>query len=153
MNQTSDSLQVECTENFDGGLPQSFFMEILELPTLRPKYNSTSTKTPPIFYADGLEPGASYRILLYAVNAKGKGDFTIIDTVTFKGVAKFTGKFKEFILIIFIVLINKRFVFLRKYGHLLAYKHMCNVIRAVPSGSARRVRHPDDSSIRTSKDH
>lgn len=92
MNQTSDSLQVECTESFDGGLPQSFFMEILELPTLKSKFNSSTTKTPPIFYADGLEPGANYRIMLYAVNAKGKSDPTIIDTVTFKGVAKFTGE-------------------------------------------------------------
>lgn len=95
MNQTSDSLQVECTESFDGGLPQSFFMEILELPTLKSKFNTTTTKTPPIFYADGLEAGANYRIMLYAVNAKGKSDPTIIDTVTFKGVAKFTGEFNN----------------------------------------------------------
>lgn len=67
-------------------------MEILELPTLRSKLNVTTIKTPPLFYADGLEPGASYRIMLYAINAKGKSDPTVIDTVTFKGVAKFTGK-------------------------------------------------------------
>ncbi|KAK9709842.1 CD80-like C2-set immunoglobulin domain [Popillia japonica] len=102
MNQTSDSLQVECTENFDGGLPQTFLMEILEMPTLRSKLNVTSDRTPPHFYAEGLEPGASYRIMLYSVNAKGRSDPTVIDArgrsdptvidaVTFKGVAKYTG--------------------------------------------------------------
>ncbi|CAH2217743.1 jg15076 [Pararge aegeria aegeria] len=30
----SDGLQVECYEGFDGGLPQVFFMEVLELPAL-----------------------------------------------------------------------------------------------------------------------
>lgn len=96
MNQTSDSLQVECTEGFDGGLPQSFFMEILEIPTLRSKLNVTVERTPPHFYAEGLEPGASYRIMLYSVNAKGRSDPTIIDAVTFKGVAKYTGKSADF---------------------------------------------------------
>lgn len=90
-NQTSDSLQVECMESFDGGLPQNFQMEILELPTLKSRFNVTTPKTPPLFYAENLEPGASYRIMLYAVNAKGRSDATVIDTVTFKGVAKFTG--------------------------------------------------------------
>ncbi|KRT84413.1 Fibronectin domain-containing protein, partial [Oryctes borbonicus] len=90
MNQTSDSLQVECTDNFDGGLPQTFLMEILEMPTLRSKLNVTSDRTPPHFYAEGLEPGASYRIMLYSVNAKGRSDPTVIDAVTFKGVAKYT---------------------------------------------------------------
>lgn len=33
-NQSIDSLNVECVENFDGGLPQTFLMELLELPSL-----------------------------------------------------------------------------------------------------------------------
>ncbi|KAF5299126.1 hypothetical protein FQR65_LT09484 [Abscondita terminalis] len=91
MNQTSDSLQVECIESFDGGLPQSFLMEILELPLLELRLNATTYKTPPTFYAEGLEPGISYRILLYAINAKGRSDPAVIDAITFKGVAKYTG--------------------------------------------------------------
>ncbi len=48
---------------------------------------------PPVtFYVDNLEPGNSYRIILFAVNAKGRSEPTIIDDITFKGVAKFTGK-------------------------------------------------------------
>lgn len=60
---------------------------------MRMMANITTTKPPPSFSAEGLESGASYRVVLYAVNAKGRSDPTIIDSVTFKGVAKFTGKF------------------------------------------------------------
>lgn len=66
-------------------------MEILELPSLDLRLNATTQKTPPMFYAEGLEPGISYRILLYAINAKGRSDPTVIDAITFKGVAKYTG--------------------------------------------------------------
>lgn len=43
------------------------------------------------FSIDNLEPGASYRIVLFAANAKGRSEPTIIDDITFKGVAKYTG--------------------------------------------------------------
>lgn len=79
-------------EGFDGGLPQSFLMEVLELPSLRPRLNLTTYRTPPSFTANGLDAGLSYRIMLYAVNAKGRSEPTIIDPVTFKGVAKLQGK-------------------------------------------------------------
>ncbi|CAG9837580.1 unnamed protein product [Diabrotica balteata] len=91
INQTSNSMQVDCMEGFDGGLPQSFLMEVLELPSLRPRLNLTTYRTPPVFSANGLDAGASYRIILYAENAKGRSDPTIIDPVTFKGVAKLQG--------------------------------------------------------------
>lgn len=34
-NQSSDSLQVECEPGFDGGLPQQFLLELVEMPALR----------------------------------------------------------------------------------------------------------------------
>ncbi|XP_018322838.1 titin isoform X2 [Agrilus planipennis] len=92
INQSSNALEVECVESFDGGLPQSFIMEVLELPSLESKLNVTTHKAPPTFYAEGLDATASYRILMYAVNAKGRSDPAVIDAVTFKGVAKFTGQ-------------------------------------------------------------
>ncbi|CAB3252849.1 unnamed protein product [Arctia plantaginis] len=91
-NQSIDSLNVECVENFDGGLPQTFLMELLELPTLTVRYNVSTNRTPPYFEIRGLPPGVSYRIDLYAVNAKGRSDVTTIETVTLKGQAKFTGE-------------------------------------------------------------
>ncbi|XP_047114831.1 neural cell adhesion molecule 2 isoform X1 [Schistocerca piceifrons] len=91
VNQTSDSLHVECLESFDGGLPQSFLMEVLELPQLQLRRNATAGRAPPAFDVFGLEAGASYQVRLYAVNAKGRSEAYVIDAVTFKGVAKFTG--------------------------------------------------------------
>ncbi|XP_028031278.1 hemicentin-1 [Bombyx mandarina] len=91
-NQSIDSLYVECVENFDGGLPQTFLMELLELPSLAVRYNVSTNRTPPYFEIKGLPPGVSYRIELYAVNAKGRSDVSTIETVTLKGQAKFTGE-------------------------------------------------------------
>lgn len=34
-NQSTDSLQVECEPGFDGGLPQQFLLELVEMPALR----------------------------------------------------------------------------------------------------------------------
>lgn len=34
-NQSSDSLQVECVEGFDGGLAQAFILELIEISELR----------------------------------------------------------------------------------------------------------------------
>lgn len=67
-------------------------MEVLELPSLRPRLNITSYRLPPTFTARGLDEGTSYRILLYAVNAKGRSDPIVLEPVTFKGVAKLQGK-------------------------------------------------------------
>ena len=92
MNQTSDSIEVECSENFDGGLPQYFSMELIDRTTMKLKRNVSTSKVPPVFYLEEFEPGSSYDIHLYAINAKGKSDVTVISYVVFKGVAKFASK-------------------------------------------------------------
>ena len=52
------------------------------------------TQRPPVaFVLDNLEATTSYRLILFAVNAKGRSEPVIIDDISFKGVAKFTGKF------------------------------------------------------------
>lgn len=40
-NQSADSIQVDCIEGFDGGLPQSFMLELVELNNLRLARNIT----------------------------------------------------------------------------------------------------------------
>lgn len=42
VNQSSAGLQVECVEGFDGGLTQTFYMEVLEVPSMivSTKYNN-----------------------------------------------------------------------------------------------------------------
>ncbi|KAL9897612.1 sidestep IV transmembrane protein isoform 2-T23 [Glossina fuscipes fuscipes] len=92
-NQSADSLQVDCIEGFDGGLPQSFMLELVELNSLRLARNITlpHTTSPVTFFIDNLDPTALYRMIIFAVNAKGRSEPIIIDDISFKGVAKFTG--------------------------------------------------------------
>ncbi|XP_076225880.1 protein turtle homolog B isoform X3 [Nomia melanderi] len=82
-NQTTDSLYVECTEGFDGGLPQNFTIQVdREAGTsssgnarTRPNrtvYNQTSKV--PSFSVGNLEPGTSYEISVYASNSKGRSE-------------------------------------------------------------------------------
>ncbi|XP_063706128.1 uncharacterized protein LOC134835187 [Culicoides brevitarsis] len=89
-NQTTDSFSIDCIEGFDGGLPQVFLLEVVEVPTLRLLRNLTLTKPPISFYIDDLEPGSTYRVVLFAMNAKGRSEPTVIDEILFKGVAKYT---------------------------------------------------------------
>lgn len=44
------------------------------------------------FVIDNLDQAATYRMVIFAVNAKGRSEPTIIDDINFKGVAKFTGE-------------------------------------------------------------
>lgn len=43
---------------------------------------------------DNLDQAATYRMVIFAVNAKGRSEPTIIDDINFKGVAKFTGELR-----------------------------------------------------------
>lgn len=58
------------------------------------RYNVSSQRAPPSFEIEGLEPGASYRLNMYAVNGKGRSDPAAIETVVFKGQAKFVGEYR-----------------------------------------------------------
>lgn len=49
-------------------------------------------KPPVSFFLDNLEPGTSYRLIMFAANAKGRSEPTVIDDISFKGVAKYTGE-------------------------------------------------------------
>lgn len=47
---------------------------------------------PPVsFLIENLDPTATYRMIIFAMNGKGRSEPTIIDDINFKGVAKFTG--------------------------------------------------------------
>ncbi|EDV92962.1 hemicentin-1 [Drosophila grimshawi] len=90
-NQSVDSLQVDCIEGFDGGLPQNFMLELVELNSLRLARNITVSHTPVTFVIENLDQTATYRMIIFAVNVKGRSEPTIIDDINFKGVAKLTG--------------------------------------------------------------
>ncbi|CAO1433911.1 unnamed protein product [Diamesa serratosioi] len=90
-NQSINSFQVECIDGFDGGLPQMFLLELIEMSTLKLVKNQTLYRPPVIFHVDNLDPiGQSYRLILYSMNAKGRSEPTIIDVIKYKDIAKYT---------------------------------------------------------------
>lgn len=89
LNQTADSLQIECTEGFDGGLPQEFSVEVYTLQ--RKQLISTITSSTPHFFITGLESGNAYEVVLAAVNKKGRSDPNKIVAHTLKSAEKHIG--------------------------------------------------------------
>ncbi|XP_050301168.1 nephrin isoform X2 [Anthonomus grandis grandis] len=81
-NQTSDSIYIECSEGFDGGLPQVFVMEVYE--SANRKLVSNVTSRVPLFIVTGLESGAAFDIALYAMNKKGRSTITHLPAFTLK---------------------------------------------------------------------
>lgn len=88
-NQTSDSLYIECVEGFDGGLKQSFVVEVYE--SQHRKLVSNVTTKIPTFVVNGLESGVGFDIALYAANSKGRSPLTRLSAFTLKGAEKHTG--------------------------------------------------------------
>lgn len=91
MNQTAESLNVECVDGFDGGLPQEFVMEVHDTQTRKLVSNVTSRF--PMFIVGGLESGLGFDITLYAANKKGRSELTRLQAFTLKSAEKHTGKY------------------------------------------------------------
>lgn len=77
LNTTTQLLHVLCSAGDNGGLPQTFHMEIYDRQTRTLRAN-ISIKTDPIFIVNDLPPNLSYTLVVYAANAKGKSDLTSI---------------------------------------------------------------------------
>lgn len=91
LNQTSDSLVVECAEGFDGGQPQHFLLEVYDQQTGILQAN-VSAKFP-LFVVNGLESGKVLKMLVYAANAKGRSEGVLLEGFTLKAAEKQTGRF------------------------------------------------------------
>ncbi|KAF3427107.1 hypothetical protein E2986_03408 [Frieseomelitta varia] len=87
-------LIVRCLEGYDGGLPiHSYQLEVVADEDGGPiLLNKTVPASPngPTFEVAGLTTGRSYRLFLYAINAKGRSEPAILEPVTLKGVAMYT---------------------------------------------------------------
>lgn len=88
-------LLVRCLEAYDGGLPiQSYHVEVVsdenEGLVVLNKTVAVAAGTGPTIEVAGLAAGRSYRLFLYAVNAKGRSEPAILEPVTLKGVAMYT---------------------------------------------------------------
>ncbi|XP_003703425.2 neural cell adhesion molecule 1 isoform X1 [Megachile rotundata] len=86
-------LLVRCLEGYDGGLPiYSYQLEVVSDEDGPILLNKTVPAGPngPTFEVAGLTTGKSYRLFLYAINAKGRSEPAILEPVTLKGVAMYT---------------------------------------------------------------
>ena len=101
-HQSSESLQVACSEGFSGGLPQNFLLEIFtvdgalagsappqetssqrpHLPAELKTFNQTSMK--PVFIVRGLDADTTYVGQVTAVNAKGRSEPFVVRVVTLR---------------------------------------------------------------------
>ncbi|XP_022256240.1 hemicentin-1-like isoform X1 [Limulus polyphemus] len=87
-NRTEELILVECLEGFNGGLEQTFIMEVYtkESGTLYAKVSSHV----PIFLVNGLTPGTFFILLVYAVNRCGRSSVVRISTSTVRQAEKLT---------------------------------------------------------------
>ncbi|XP_076350335.1 protein turtle-like isoform X2 [Tachypleus tridentatus] len=79
-NQTEHSIELECSEGYDGGLSQHFVMEVHDTKVHKLRANLTSLESK--FYVTGLPPGTGFIVIIYAVNAKGRSHAVILRTRT-----------------------------------------------------------------------
>lgn len=89
-NQTSESLEVECQEGFDGGQPQFFLLEVYDQQTDALQANVSATF--PLFTISGLDPGKILKMIVYAANSKGKSEQVLLEELMLKVAEKQTGK-------------------------------------------------------------
>ncbi|XP_076373834.1 uncharacterized protein LOC143258559 isoform X2 [Tachypleus tridentatus] len=87
-NRTEDMILVECLEGFNGGMDQTFIMEVYseESTTLYAKVSSQV----PIFLVNGLTQGTVFMLFIYAVNRKGRSSVIQLSTSTIRQAAKLT---------------------------------------------------------------
>lgn len=71
---------------FDGGQRQWFIMEIFDQQTNVLQANISSKY--PIFTVNGLDPNKMVKIIIYAVNVKGRSDFVMLEASTLKAVER-----------------------------------------------------------------
>ena len=76
------SVEVSCSPSFDGGLPQTFVLEIRH--ALSQKLVSKKVEPKPHFRITHLPPETKLSLHLYAFNAKGNSTAVGLETVTGK---------------------------------------------------------------------
>lgn len=82
VNQTTDSLEVQCLPGFNGGLQQHFLLEVTDIQTKLLLANATDKI--PEFTVSGLNSGRGLKITIYAVNANGRSKSAVIEGFTLK---------------------------------------------------------------------
>ncbi|XP_044744412.1 nephrin-like isoform X1 [Coccinella septempunctata] len=81
-NISMTSFSVKCSEGFNGGLPQSFYLEVRESESQELKSNLSSPV--PRFSVTRLETGVQYQISLFSYNSKGRSEPVILQAFTLR---------------------------------------------------------------------
>lgn len=81
-NTSMTSFSLRCAEGFNGGLPQSFLVEVRESESQNLRANLSSPV--PRFSVAGLEPGAQYQACVYSVNVKGRSEPVPVQAATLR---------------------------------------------------------------------
>ncbi|KAL0270297.1 UNVERIFIED_CONTAM: hypothetical protein PYX00_007761 [Menopon gallinae] len=89
LNQTTMSLEVECIEGFDGGQPQWFLLEVRDGQTGQLEANISNKF--PVFSVNHLSPGQVLKLVVVAVNNKGRSESVFLEGYTLKVAEKQTG--------------------------------------------------------------
>ncbi|XP_015787996.1 protein turtle-like isoform X2 [Tetranychus urticae] len=76
-NQTGESLVISCQPGHDGGLNQTFYLQVYDYRREKLLFNLTSTLNP-TFLVNGLTSGASYVFDVYSSNPKGSSNTTTL---------------------------------------------------------------------------
>lgn len=88
LNQSADSLHVSCHSNDDGGLDQTFQLQVMDVSLQQPLVTLQSNR--PEFFLSNLEAGSTFMLYLYAMNTKGSSHPVVLPVSTLKEAAKRT---------------------------------------------------------------
>ncbi|KAG8194330.1 hypothetical protein JTE90_029206 [Oedothorax gibbosus] len=90
-NHTTESLLVQCEPGYDGGLPQTFHLEVYSSTNEHLKGNMTSEDTPSFLVQD-LLTGTSFILVLYAANSKGRSNSVALVASTLRPAERHTAE-------------------------------------------------------------
>ncbi|XP_077302331.1 contactin-3-like [Arctopsyche grandis] len=90
LNQTTESLDIDCIGGFDGGQAQNFILEVYDQKTGALQANMSSPMSH--FIVNGLRPGRSLIMAIYAANTRGRSESAMLEGFTLKKAEKQTGQ-------------------------------------------------------------
>ncbi|XP_049785945.1 hemicentin-2-like [Schistocerca cancellata] len=82
LNVSTDSLAVRCSEGFNGGLPQSFLLEVREAESQALRANLSAPVA--AFAVSSLSPGERYHACVYSYNLKGRSEPVVLTAATIR---------------------------------------------------------------------
>jgi hypothetical protein len=74
------TLLLECLAGDDGGLHQTFYLEVYS--SSLEQLHSNHSSSLPMFVVNNLMPGTQYTLVIYAVNSKGRSHTVSLPAVT-----------------------------------------------------------------------